>query len=131
MCIVCRQQRYSGIDKIVGEILFGLAFLQDCRAADKLRVDLVVWEIVGIFAFKIRNMNRIVIPVNDSTAFTWQNASVEQRTQLINLFCWLVEKEQWEKFTPQTFSILLDKISDKAIANGLTPEILNEILNES
>lgn len=33
--------------------------------------------------------------------------------------------------TPQAFSNLLDEVSEKAIANGLTPEILEEILHES
>ncbi len=76
-------------------------------------------------------MQRLVIPVNESVANVWQQAAPEQRAKIIRLFCWLVEKEEWNDFTPEIFSQLLDKLSDKAIANGLTPEILEEILHEA
>ena len=76
-------------------------------------------------------MHRLVIPVQDNIAAIWQNAAPEQRAQIVNIFCWLIEKEGWQKFTPATFSNLLDQISDKAVANGLTPEILEAILHES
>jgi hypothetical protein len=46
-------------------------------------------------------------------------------------FCWLIEREEWKNFTPAIFSKLLDNLSDQVIANGLTPEILEEILHES
>lgn len=74
-------------------------------------------------------MHRLVIPVKDNIAALWQNAAPEQRVQIINIFCWLLEKEQWQQFTPATFSVLLDQISDKAMANGLTPEMLDEMLH--
>jgi len=76
-------------------------------------------------------MQRLVIPVNESIALTWQRAAPEQRARIISLFCWLVEKEGLKNMTPQAFSNLLDEVSEKAIANGLTPEILEEILHES
>lgn len=76
-------------------------------------------------------MQRLVIPVNESIALTWQQAAPAQRAKIVSLFCWLVEKEEWKNFTPATFSKLLDDLSDKAFANGLTPEILDEILHES
>ncbi len=71
-------------------------------------------------------MQRLVIPVNESVAAAWQEAGPEQRARIISLFCWLVEKEEWKNFTPASFSALLDKISDKAYANGLTEEILDK-----
>lgn len=76
-------------------------------------------------------MHRLVIPVKDNIAAIWQNAAPEQRAQIVNIFCWLIEKEEWQQFTPAKFSSLLDQISDKAVANGLTPEILEAILYES
>jgi hypothetical protein len=75
-------------------------------------------------------MQRLVIPVNESVAAAWQEAGAEQRARIISLFCWLVEKEEWKNFTPASFAELLDKISDKAYANGLTEEILDKILHE-
>lgn len=80
---------------------------------------------------KFINMQRLVIPVNESIALTWQRAAPEQRARIISLFCRLVEREELNKLTPEAFSRLLDEISDKATANGLTPEILEEILHES
>lgn len=75
-------------------------------------------------------MQRLVIPVNDTVATAWQEAGPEQRAKIISLFCWLVEKEELKNLTPASFSLLLDKISDKAYQNGLTQEILDEILHE-
>lgn len=76
-------------------------------------------------------MQRLVIPVDDKIAQTWENAAPAQRAQIIQLFSWLLEREDWQTFTPQRFAQMLDQLSDKAHANGLTPEILAEILNEN
>lgn len=76
-------------------------------------------------------MHKLVIPVEDTIAYTWQNASPAQRAKIVSLFCFLVENGIWQRFTPSSFSKLLDELSDKATANGLTPEILEEILHES
>jgi hypothetical protein len=84
-----------------------------------------------VIAFNLSNMQRLVIPVNESVAAAWQEAGPEQRARIVTLFCWLVEKEEWKNFTPATFSKLLDEVSAKAEANGLTPEILDEILHGS
>ncbi|TAK41256.1 MAG: hypothetical protein EPO28_08835 [Saprospiraceae bacterium] len=76
-------------------------------------------------------MQRLVIPVNESVALNWQQTTPEERTKIISIFCWIVENGEWKHFTPKTFAKLLDQLSDKAVANGLTPEILDEILHES
>jgi len=68
-------------------------------------------------------MQRLVIPVADKIALTWQHAAPEKQMQLISLFCWLVEQPDWQNYTPQRFAQLLDQASDKAAANGLTPEV--------
>jgi len=92
-------------------------------------VNLEMWFI--FVAENSKNMQRLVIPVNESTAITWQRAAPEQRARIISLFCWLIEREGSNKLTPEVFSKLLDEISDQATVNGLTPEILDEILHES
>jgi len=98
---------------------------------------LCIRKILKIFPFLCRTslnrpfMQRLVIPVDESIALTWQRAAPEQRARIISLFCWLVEKEVLKNMTSQTFSKLLDDLSEKAVANGLTPEILEEILHES
>lgn len=76
-------------------------------------------------------MQRLVIPVEDKIAQTWEKAAPAQRAQIIKLFSWLLEREDWQTFTPQNFAQLLDQISDKATTKGLTPEILAEILDEN
>ncbi len=76
-------------------------------------------------------MQRLVIPVEDKIAQTWEKAAPAQRAQIIKMFTWLLEREDWQTFTPQNFAQLLDQFSDKASANGLTSEILAEILDEN
>lgn len=76
-------------------------------------------------------MQRLVIPVEDKIAQRWENAAPAQRAQIVKLFTWLMERDDWQTFTPQRFAELLDQVSDKAVANGLTPEVLAEILNEN
>lgn len=76
-------------------------------------------------------MQRLVIPVNETVALNWQQTTPEERTKIIGIFSWLIEKGAWKDFTPKSFAKLLDEASDKAVENGLTPEILDEILHES
>ena len=76
-------------------------------------------------------MQRLVIPVSETTALHWKQASPERRAKLIQMFCEFVENEKKEPFSSETFSQLLDELSDKAVANGLTQDVLDEILHES
>lgn len=76
-------------------------------------------------------MERLVIPVNEKVALHWQQTTPEERTKIIGIFSWLIENGGWKEFTPHSFLKLLDESSDKAIANGLTPEILDALLHES
>ena len=76
-------------------------------------------------------MQRLVIPVNETAAAVWERTDPAQRAKIIGLFCWLLEKAEWQDSSPAAFSSLLDGISEQAVANGLTPEILEEILHES
>lgn len=74
-------------------------------------------------------MERIVIEVGDTTAKKWQNASRETRGRLEKSF-----EKQIDILTrtakENEFFSLLDKISDEAVKNGLTEEILEGLLNE-
>ncbi len=74
-------------------------------------------------------MERIVIEVSDEIAKKWQNASPEIKRQFeksferqIDLLLREIQKAE--------FKTLLDKISEQAAKNGLTEEILQQLLNE-
>ena len=74
-------------------------------------------------------MERIVIEVDNATAKKWQDASPEIKNQLekniekqIEILSRGVKEDE--------FFALLDRISDEAVKNGLTEEILEKLLNE-
>ncbi len=74
-------------------------------------------------------MKRIVIEVNDATAKKWREVPVKIKTQLeksfegqINILSQGIKEAE--------FKSLLDKVSDEAAKNGLTEEILQQLLNE-
>jgi hypothetical protein len=74
-------------------------------------------------------MEWIVIEVNEGTAKKWKNASVKIRGQLekniekqIDILSRGVKEGE--------FFVLLDKISDEAVKNGPTEEILEKLPNE-
>ncbi len=74
-------------------------------------------------------MERIVIEVDDATAKKWQEVSPKIKKQIERN----IEK-QIEVLSrgakEDEFFALLDKISDEAMKNGLTGEILEKLLNE-
>ncbi|MBP9874790.1 MAG: hypothetical protein KBC60_12155 [Haliscomenobacter sp.] len=86
-------------------------------------------QYIGYF-YKKTYMRRLVIPVEDSIAEIWLNAGPEEKTKILSLFTWLLEKEKWTEITRESFSQMLNAISDKATSAGLTPEVLEEILHE-
>lgn len=74
-------------------------------------------------------MERIVIEVDEETAKKWNQASPKIKEQLekniekqIDILSRAAEEDE--------FFALLDKISDEAVKNGLTEEILEKLLNE-
>ena len=74
-------------------------------------------------------MERIVIEVDDATAKKWKDASPEIKGQLeknIEKQIEILSRGAKE----DGFFTLLDKISDEAVKNGLTEEILEKLLNE-
>ncbi len=70
---------------------------------------------------------KITIQVDEETAQAYQASPPEQQ-QLIPLLLkfWL----KGGKPTPESLKKTMDEISDRAAARGLTPAILEEILNE-
>ena len=74
-------------------------------------------------------MECIEIKVGKETAKNWENVSPKLRNQLQKSF-----EKQIDELARQSklvsFEKLLDRISRQAEANGLTEEILQEILND-
>ena len=74
-------------------------------------------------------MEQIVIEVDDATAKKWQKVSPKIKSQLERSF----EKQidiLSQGIKEAEFKSLLDKASDEAANNGLTEEILQQLLNE-
>ena len=74
-------------------------------------------------------MERIVIEVDNATAKKWKDASPEIKGQLEKN----IEKQieiLSRGMKEDEFFALLDKISDEAVKNGLTEEILEKLPNE-
>lgn len=74
-------------------------------------------------------MERIVIEVDDAAAKKWQDVSPEIKSGLGKNFQNLIEIISRE-IKVAHFESLLDKASDEAARNGLTEEILQQLLNE-
>ncbi len=74
-------------------------------------------------------MERIVIEMDDDTAKKWHDVSPKIKNQMEKNF-----KEQIQLvsqgISEARFEALLDKASDEAEKNGLTEEILQQLLNE-
>lgn len=74
-------------------------------------------------------MEQIVIEVDEATAKKWQEVSPEVKGKLQKNL-----KSQIEILSRSVdydrFFTLLDKMSDEAVKNGLTEEILQQLLNE-
>ena len=68
----------------------------------------------------------INVLIDEDAARIYQNASVEEREKLSLLFgLWLREFEE----TSLSLSEIMDLISDNAQRRGLTPEILDSLLD--
>ncbi len=80
-----------------------------------------------IFYYDI--MERIVIEVDDATAEKWRNVPHRIKSQLEKSFEGQINILS-EGIKEAEFKSLLDKVSDEAAKNGLTEEILQQLLNE-
>ncbi|SFP65608.1 hypothetical protein [Parafilimonas terrae] len=74
-------------------------------------------------------MERIVIEVDDATAKKWQEVSPKIKEQLEKNIERQIEI-LYRGVQEDEFFTLLDKISDEAVKNGLTEEMLEKLLNE-
>lgn len=74
-------------------------------------------------------MERIVLEVNDETAKAWRNTSPKLKRQigknLEEMLAWSLTKTK-----EANFELLLQDARREAAANGLTEEILMQLLNE-
>lgn len=71
-------------------------------------------------------MERIVIEVDDATAKNWNSATEQTKTltskKINEILRYALNKDKQDMFR------LLDKIRNRAAANGLTPEVFQEIM---
>ncbi len=74
-------------------------------------------------------MERIVIEVADATAQKWRDVSPKIKSQLEKSFETQIEIIS-QGIKEAEFKSLLDKVSEEAAKNGLTEEILQQLLNE-
>ena len=73
-------------------------------------------------------MERIIIEVEDATAKKWQNVPLLIKSQMEEIFARQIDMLDQDIKT-KDFKALLDKVSDEAAQNGLTEEILQQLLN--
>ena len=74
-------------------------------------------------------MERIVLEVDDQTAKAWRNTSAKLRTQ-IGKSLEQVLTDSLSKSKEANFELLLQDARKEAAKNGLTEEILTQLLNE-
>lgn len=70
----------------------------------------------------------ISVPIDDKSAQFFQAAPPDKREQLQQLISYMVQ--QFAESTPESLFVLMDQMSEEARINGLTPEILDLILND-
>jgi len=75
-------------------------------------------------------MDRIVLEVDDSTGKIYRNFSPESKQQFNQVVSLMLKKAINDKSLPD-YKKSLDDIGFKAVAAGLTPEILEELLKSN
>ncbi|MBE9248391.1 hypothetical protein IQ226_04100 [Dolichospermum sp. LEGE 00240] len=73
-------------------------------------------------------MQTITLEVTSEIAEAYQFASLEERQQIQEIVSLLLKKEKENDI--DFLRKIMDEISDRATARGLTPEILESIINE-
>ncbi len=73
-------------------------------------------------------MQTITLEVSPEIAQAYQFASLEERQQIQQIVSLLLKKEKENDI--DFLRKIMDEISDRATARGLTPEILESIINE-
>ena len=75
-------------------------------------------------------MERILLEVNEQTAKAWRNTSAKLREQ-IGKNLELVLNDSLTKSKEANFELLLKEIRNEAAKNGLTEEVLAQLLNDN
>jgi hypothetical protein len=76
---------------------------------------------------KLNAMDRIVLEVDDSTGKIYRNFSPESKLQFNQVVSLMLKKAVNDKSLPE-YKKQLDEIGFKAVAAGLTPEILEKLV---
>jgi len=76
----------------------------------------------------IQSSEEITVKVSSKAAQAYQQATAKQKENLNTLVSLFLEQEITEDI--DSLGTLMDKISERAVSRGLTPEILESILNE-
>lgn len=75
-----------------------------------------------------QSSEEITVKVSSKAAQAYQQATAKQKENLNTLVSLFLEQEITEDI--DSLGTLMDKISERAASRGLTPEILESILNE-
>lgn len=80
----------------------------------------------------MNNQSEVTIKISEETALQYQKITEFERQKIEQKLNEIItsELEKIRKKSNDKLTKLMDEISQKAIARGLTPEILEEILNE-
>ncbi|TAE59444.1 MAG: hypothetical protein EAZ76_11785 [Nostocales cyanobacterium] len=76
----------------------------------------------------MQNSEEITIKVSSHVAQTYQKATERKKQSLAKLVSLFLREDINEEI--DFLGKLMDEISDRAVSRGLTPEILEKILNE-
>lgn len=74
-------------------------------------------------------MERIVIQVDEGIGKIYHQLSVDRQLQIAEAISLLLKKAANDA-TEKNYQVLLNEFGQQAIANGLTPEILNNLLKK-
>lgn len=74
-------------------------------------------------------MERIVLEVDDQTAKAWRNTSAKLRTQIGKNLAHILN-DSLSKTQKENFELLLQDARKEAARNGLTEELLAQLLSE-
>jgi len=76
----------------------------------------------------MQSSEEITVKVSSKAAQAYQQATAKQKEDLNTLVSLFLEQEITEDI--DSLGTLMDEISERAVSRGLTPEILESILNE-
>lgn len=75
-------------------------------------------------------MERIVIQVDEGVGKIYYRLSADKQRQISEALSLLLKKAA-NDLTDEAYKALLDEFGNQAVANGLTPEVLEELLKKN